>query len=284
MPEINALRTEAKKMSEENVKEVAKLAVSGAEIRMVKQGNPTIGWPAICLPDGYTLQKLSDLIPTEPDRIRELVTMPDLESFVRYLKEFKRNARVFASVLQAPFGLTCVLDYHGDKPSWATHVCRLELTETEAWLAWSKTSGCPRSQEDFAVFLEERQPDVVQPSGADLLELARNMEATQGVSFKKQLRLDNGDVTFAFDDKTEATAGMNGKMTIPQEITLKVPIFLGMPEQAVKCRFKYRLQNARLMVWHEIVRRQELLLTTVKGAMQIVEIETEIACFIGDRK
>jgi hypothetical protein len=38
------------------------------------------------------------------------------------------------------------------------------------------------------------------------------------------------------------------------------------------------------MVWHEIVRRQELLLTTVKGAMQIVEIETEIACFIGDRK
>jgi uncharacterized protein YfdQ (DUF2303 family) len=267
-----------------------KLAVGLTDAKMARRGKDGEA-PVVVLPEGLHVQGLQQFLPKAPDRIRARVQMVDVRSFVAYVNEHKApESRVFASVLREPFGLTCALDYHrsvefDDKPvgraEFVTHICELQFTPTDAWREWKGKNGLAMPQDAFALFVEERQPDVVEPKGADMLEIARSIEATRDVSFKRRIRLDNGDTAFTFDDRTEATAGMNGALRIPEKIVLKFPLFLGMPDQCIECRFRHRLDSGRLMLSYEIVRPQELLLKTIQAALDIVKDETGLPAFLG---
>jgi len=239
----------------------------------------------VVIPADHKVELLVTLPASEPDRIRCVVQVVDLQSFLRYVNEHKdETTRVFASVLKAPFGLTAALDYHDAEnimASFVEHLCKMEFTPTDQWSLWSANDRKVMDQQAFALFIEENQPDIIQPSGADMLELAKSIEATQEVQFKRQMRLDNGDVKFLFEDKTEATAGMNGALAIPQLLTLNIPIFLGMPVVNVPCRFRHRLEGGKMKIWYEIIRRQELLLKIAQSALDIVEQKTLVPYFLG---
>jgi len=268
-------------------REVAQLARTAVGVQRVVRGTEGTGVPVMLVPDGFHVHELDGLLPDRPDRVRATVGMVDLQSFVDYVNEHKGpNSRVFASVLAEPFGLTCAIDWHGDnaaedRPEFVTHVCKLTFTATDAWREWKGRNGQRMAQDAFALFVEERQPDIVDPNGADMLELARSIEATRDVSFKRRIRLENGDTSFAFDDKTEATAGMNGQLRIPEKMLLKFALFLGMPEQVIECRFRYQLDGGRMTLAYEIVRPQALLLNAMRDALKIVTKVTEVPSFLG---
>jgi uncharacterized protein YfdQ (DUF2303 family) len=270
-------------------REVAQLARTAVGVQRVVRGTEGTGVPVMLVPDGFRLEAMDEFQMDRPDRVRATVGMVDLESFVSYVNEHKGpNSRVFASVLAEPFGLTCAIDWHGDntstaknRPEFVTHVCKLTFTATDAWREWKGRNGQRMAQDAFALFVEERQPDIVDPNGADMLELARSIEATRDVSFKRRIRLENGDTSFAFDDKTEATAGMNGQLRIPEKMLLKFALFLGMPEQVIECRFRYQLDGGRMTLAYEIVRPQALLLNAVRDALKMVTEVTGVPSFLG---
>ena len=242
------------------------------------------GVPVMLVPKGYVLQDLKPMVPALPDRIRQIVHMVDLQSFIRYVKEHQEpRSRVFAEALAAPYSIVCILDYHEPHkhPSWCTHRVRLFLTETDAWKAWTANDGKAMGQVEFAEFIEEHQPDIVTPPGATMLELAKSLTATQGVNFKNRIVLENGDSEVLFDQTTKAAAGLNGKIDIPKRITIKVAPFLGMPDVAVYCRFRYRLDPPTLRMAYEIERKQQFLLDTVQGCLDIIEEGTKISAFLG---
>lgn len=242
------------------------------------------------VPEGVTLQEMPPVKSMRPERIGQVVELVDVDSFTRYLNEHKDcRSRIFAQVLAEPYGLTAILDYHAganveevERAEFKSHVCKLVFTPTDAWKEWAEKSGDPMAQDDFALFVEERQPDIVEPKGADLLELAKSIAATRGVKFDRRIRLDNGSTALHFDDKTEATAGLNGQLTIPDKLVLKFPIFLGMPNQCIECRFRYRLQDGgRLVLSYEIVRKQQLLLDAMRNVLDIVMEATGVPSFLG---
>ena len=267
---------------------VRSLTAAAMEVRKVDR--PHDGAAVMVVPDGCRLEDLSLFMRERPAWVKRMVTLVDVQSFIRYVIEHKGSeTRIFASVLQDPFGLTAVVDYDGtnkvapaERASFATHICKLACTPTDAWREWRGANKQLFTQDNFATFIEERQPDVLEPRGADMLELARSIEATQGVSFKRKIRLDNGDVSFAFDDKTEAVAGMNGQLRIPEKLVLKFPVFLGMPEQCIECRFRYRLEGGKLALSYEIVRPQEMILTTLRKMLEVVVDETKVPAFMGE--
>ena len=56
------------------------------------------------------------------------------------------------------------------------------------------------TQVDFARFLEENMPDVVEPDSAELLEVALTFEAKKSVEFSSGVRLANGQIQFQYDE------------------------------------------------------------------------------------
>lgn len=274
----------------EGMRQVLTMARSSMGIQRVQHGALPIDVPIVVVPNDYRVESLAHLIPERPAGIRAKVELVDLDSFIDYILEHKGpTSRVFANVLREPFALVCALDYHGgnnladakQRPEFVTHTCCLTFTPTDAWREWKQHNGEWMQQDAFAQFVEERQPDVMEPKGADMLELARSIEATRDVGFKRRLRLDNGDVSFAFDDKTEATAGMNGQLRIPEKMVLQFPMFLGMPLQNIDCRFRYRLDAGHLMLAYEVVRIRELQLKAIRDALDIVVDRTELTAFLG---
>ncbi|MCH1933271.1 YfdQ family protein, partial [Shewanella sp. A25] len=77
---------------------------------------------------------------------------------------------------------TAIVDYHApDKAAHGAHVAAMALPYSEEWKAWTAIDGKLMPQREFARFIEENAVDVVAPSGADLLEVVRDLQAVRKV-------------------------------------------------------------------------------------------------------
>ena len=147
--------------------------------------------------------------------------------------------------------ITAVLNDHASDDGshtagWRDHRAVLQLRHTEGWQAWTGFAGTWHDQEIFAGFLEDRAPEVDNPSGAELLEVATSIHATTGAAMKSAIRLDNGEVQVTYEETIDARAGRAGKLTIPTRIQLALAPFEGVAPYRVDARFRYRVANGAL--------------------------------------
>lgn len=228
--------------------------------------------------------------PMNPDRIRQKLEIRDLTAFCRYVNEFKfpGPCKIFAVGMDGSTTsprFTAILDYHmSGAASWATHHAVLSPTSTAEFKTWWGGSGKLMGQEEFALFIEEHQVDIVRPSGADMLELATSLHATQEAAWESRVRLDNGDVVFGYRDATRATAGQDGKLTIPETFTIKVEPFVGVPEQAIECRFRYAFRRPSLQLGYVIPRKEQLIRGLMRASADIIKVETGCEVIEGELK
>jgi uncharacterized protein YfdQ (DUF2303 family) len=98
------------------------------------------------------------------------------------------------------------------------------------------------SQTRFAEHIEDRTPDLVEPSAADMLEVAQSIEATNGLKFESGSLLQSGQKRFVYTEKIEARAGQRGELDIPTQIKIKLPVWRGV-DIAVEmtARFRFRI-------------------------------------------
>jgi uncharacterized protein YfdQ (DUF2303 family) len=206
--------------------------------------------PYVVVPSGYNVQNLESMLPA-PLRKRGVVTLHDVTSFCAYVIEHKNeNTHLY---FDAPaMSLVAVLDDHGKGPNWREHsaVHRVELSRE--WLAWSEEAA--RGPQAYAEFLEDRTHEVVTPDGAVLLELVSNFQASKDSSFEQGKRLHDGSTTFKYSEDIT----VRGEVKVPKEIMLSIPIVYRGPVQTVVTRFKFRLRESKLTLWHEIVRKEEV--------------------------
>lgn len=193
----------------------------------------------------HLLTKDAEFFPPAPQYIRNHLQMTSKESFVAYVNDFAHpTARTFADL--AAGKLTTVLDYHagGDRAGDAllaqlcAHRVTLTLQESEEWKRWKKISGGLMDQFSFVRFLEENASDIVSPSGADILELARDMSATRKVDFRNAVRLQNGDTSFEYAAETEARS-KSGAIEVPNKFQLSIPVYYGEPPVSVYAFLRY---------------------------------------------
>ena len=145
------------------------------------------------LPNTYRIESLENYLP-RPLRIDQKVILHDADSFIAYVNDFRLAgpSRIFFDVGQEQFN--AIIDYHEiQTPSWCDHTAVFKPRKSVEFETWMATNRKAMTQVDFARFLEENLPDVVEPESAVLLQVALTFEAKKSVEFASGVRLNKED-------------------------------------------------------------------------------------------
>lgn len=182
----------------------------------------------------------------------------DADSFLTYATALKETgSRVWVD--ETSFTATAVLNDHGDFPGRLDHRVRLKLRHSDSWQAWAKLDGSLVHQTQLAEHIEDNAPDIVQPTAAEMLEIAQSFQANSKVTFESTQFLANGQRALHYREDTEAKAGRKGDLTIPAEFALALQPFVGSETYRVVARFRYRISDGRLAIGYKLNRPADVL-------------------------
>lgn len=206
-----------------------------------------------------------------PKRKTGTVIVRDVSSFLSYLYKHGDDASEIYADRQA-LSVTAVIDAHGEEPNWCQHRLKLQLRHSDEFVAWQSVSGRNMPQAAFAEFMEEHRSVVVEPTGAEMLELVQSFHATTKVTFKSGTVLHSGQRQLQYVEETNATAGAKGNLVIPQTFSLALAVFDGATEaDAVTARLRYRIEDGRLMLGFALDRLSDAVAGAFKGVVDLID-------------
>lgn len=206
--------------------------------------------PYAVVPEGHRLRSLEGLS-LRPQRHRGRVSVEGVADFVAYFNRFaeeREDVAVFASTTGT--SVTGVLDYHGPEPGYGDHEVVYTAPLSDEWKTWDAMNGRSMNQTDFARFIEDNLPDIASPPGAAILELTRKMESTRKVTFSSSVRSADGSMEIAYKDENESP----GKMRLPEEMTLRIPVFRHGDPFEVVARLRHRVGEGKATFFYELYR------------------------------
>ena len=232
------------------------------------------------VPAGTAVADLEKYLPA-PRRIKVSATFENVTSFVEYVNRFKQDSTtIFSTPKQAVFA--AVLDYHKapDAPAWGSHVAQLKLQTTEEWDAWRTKNRVQMDQADFAEFIEEHCREIIDPPAATMLEIALTFEAKKDVDFKSGMRLENGQVSFVYNEEVKGTTRA-GTVEVPPKFRIFLSVFEGQAQQFIEARLRYRLRDAKLVLWYDLIRPDKLIESAVDDVTLLIKSGTQIEPLVG---
>jgi uncharacterized protein YfdQ (DUF2303 family) len=224
------------------------------EVRQIDGGGAFLALPA-----GAQIHGLEAFMPAPP-YAKATVSAKTVASLIEYTNRHKTSDT--AAFADADAGvIKVVIDYisAANDPAHKVHAASYAAPFSEEWKRWTSIDGKRTAQAEFAAFIEENREDIISPDGATVLELAKSLDAKRKVSFKSGVRLDNGDYDLEFKDETTASGGgVAGKIAIPSEIELGIPVFYGGDRYKIKALFRYRIEDGRLLMWVDLHRSKHV--------------------------
>lgn len=245
--------------------------------------NPDLhGTHYVALPQGWALHGL----PTEaePAHPKAVVKLRDAASFIRYVNDHKAaRSRIYATLEPARF-LAVLDDFHTnggqlsvhEQAAWREFRVEFTVPASREWLTWTAANRKPMSQLGFAEFLQDQLPDVIAPSGADLLEMSLNFEAAQSGHFVASQRLHDGshNLTWRADNS-------GGTVRLPELIKLSIPVFENEAPREIDARLRYRVKEGALSIWFELVRPHKVLEAAFRETWARIEQDTGVPILLG---
>ncbi len=154
----------------------------------------------------------------------------------------------------------------------------LQSTETERWLA---ASGKYMPQQDFAEFCELNLQCFSQPSAATILEIAQTFQAKATTEFASATRLSNGAIKLRREETINATAGERADISLPEELTLALPIFKYGKTYAVRARLRYRIVESSVRLSVLLIDPEMAIEHAFKEVLNEVTEALEMPAFYG---
>ena len=238
------------------------------------------GDPFAIVPSGWSVESLAKLCP--PSRIRHRVQLLESGSFIDYVNRYKTaDTLIFAKVTDEAGEFKAMLDYHGAAPAlkaaYCEHVAVFTPFRTVEFDAWMKADRVKLGQMEFAVWLEENAALLVEPTGAELLELVTSLHGHTEARFNQTFRLVDGGCRLQYDEDivvrgSSTTTSKPGDLELPALLRAGIAPFNGMPVYPVTARLKTRIDNRKLSLWietvdvHKIIR--DSLLLTVRAIVE----------------
>jgi len=215
------------------------------------------GIPFVYLPKDVETHSLEKYLP-HPIRKRAKIHVRDADSFISYVNKHNTgDAVVFHDIHDRK--IKACLDYHSEtEANHGDHGVVFNCPTTLEFGAWTAHNGKKMKQRDFAAFMEDNCKDVVEPSSADMLQIAQSFDAKRNVTFSSDVRLDNGDVKLEYVQETAASAA-KGSIEIPEKFSIGIQVFENGKGYKVECRLKYRIEDGVLILWYEIINLDALL-------------------------
>jgi uncharacterized protein YfdQ (DUF2303 family) len=243
----------------------------------------------IALPTGNGTYRLDQI--TSPNKadvlmpkvITQHVQMQTSDSLCGYLNRFKNpDSLVFADIDNDT--VVGIIDYH-DSPlvgpfqaRLTLHRATLKIPKSLEWKTWSVASGILKSHTAFATFLEENAEDVVSPRGADLLELCRDLQVLQNVSFGSTVRM--GDLTQVnYQKDNDATT--KGGVSLPQAIQLSIPVYFGEPPVSVTAFMRRQVEDGKLKLGIQLSRAEQVRQNEFHRIVDAITAEVSLTTLYG---
>lgn len=246
----------------------------------------------IALPPDWRLQEIDEEALLEaPRRKKALVTLHDAPSFIQYVKRHGSLSHCTvwcnADYARGKIGFTAIINDNGEKPEepdWRDHRAVFFPTFSEEWDRWTGRNRSQFTQFEFANYIEDNNKDIVSvdgsASGAQMLEMALNMEANKDVKFKSAIRLQNGGVSLNYiaDDDAQTTS----KMQLFERFSIGVPVFLGDDPYRIDARLRYRVRESKLTFWYELIRPDLVLAAATGTTIEAIQAQVGMPFFFGE--
>lgn len=237
------------------------------------------GHPYVVVPQNSAVHDLESYLPN-PLRKRGNVTLNDVASFCNYVKAEKTAFTRIYGLVKEP-GFTAVFNDNGGENGWKDYRAIYACPMSNEWKTWLGKSGQQMTQADFAAFVENNLPDIAVPPAADMLEISRSLEAKKKVNFASGIRLSNGQNELTYEEEISGTAS-KGKLQVPEEFTIGIPVLEGGVKYSVLARLRYRIADAgKLSIWYELVRPHKILEDAVSFVWSEIEQKTDLTVFNG---
>lgn len=237
----------------------------GAALSDAREAGPD-GNPHVVIPADYKVQGLEAQLP-RPTRMRGTVALQDLDSFNEYIKRAQSDdweTTLYTDSADSK-GLVCTAIFNdAPKPAgqrgWQDWRATYTVVHSQEWIKW-KVGMKANSQDLFARFIEDNLPDIVDPPGATMLQLARTFEAKKKVEFASSIRIENGDTALHYQEVTTAgsTDPVKGVIQIPDAFTIAIPVFEYDAAYSVRCRLRYRVEGGKLAIWYDFEREHKIV-------------------------
>ena len=221
----------------------------------------------------------------QPKRVIQGVTVQTVDSLVDYVARFSNTESVLFADISGN-SITALIDYHAAAqegvvtPEQVGHRASMVLPFSEEWRTWTSISGKLMEQLEFARFLEENACDVAAPSGADLLETVRDLQARRKVDFRKAVRTSSDNENFEFTDNTTATS-KNGGVEVPSKFLLKLPVYFGGESVELYAFLRWRLEEGGLKLGIQLHRAEHVRQAVFKQIVNDVAHRTERVAMFG---
>lgn len=243
------------------------------------------GLPFVVVPEGMKVETLP--LQADPPRCKAQVKVRDAASFIAYVNRHKGHDTVIYSTLE-PAAFVAVLNDHyqatteypvtmENAPGWRDWRATFEIPASREWKLWQAQNRKDMSQVVFAEFLEDNLPDIIEPAGNVMMEIALNFEAAKTGSFRGALRLKDGSSSLQYVDDTQAS----GTIKVPDTFKLSIPVFENEAPREVEARLKYRIKDGVLTLRYELIRSHKMLEAAYRETLAKIIEGTGITPLLG---
>jgi len=233
----------------------------------------TAGTPQVIVPEGFELHDLEKTL-SAPLRLRGSTKVLDAKSFIALVTEFKGpGTKLYGNFTPPKFA--AVFNANASYlPGWSDHRVTYDCPISIEWTTWVGANKRTMSQPDFAQFIEDNLPDLL--DAATMLEVSRTLEAKKKVNFASGIRLSDGETQFTYEEQIEGTAS-KGLMKVPEVFQIGIPVFEGGDRYKVNARLRYRIgDGGKLTLWYDLERPHKILEDAVKEVWTSIETGTEL--------
>ncbi|GAA5559315.1 hypothetical protein Asch03_03503 [Acinetobacter schindleri] len=246
--------------------------------------------PFVVVPEGSSVHEFPELL-ERPINLQQTVNLHTAKDFIAYVNRFSDpNSLIFVDVLAGK--IKAVLDYHEATPvsvynsnanqRHCDHVANFFVQKTPEFSKIEKYSGNKFTQTEFALFLEDIMPHIAEPVAAELYEIVQTLSANTKVDFKSGIRTNNGEVTLTYNETIEATAGREGKLTIPEVIQFGVQVHRGGNAYLLPARFRYRISNGTIVFWYDLDQLEKAIEKSMEDTIDYIRNGKEITETVND--
>lgn len=208
----------------------------------------------------------------------------DEDSLIRLARELGNpmGTRVYADPVAR--SITAVLNDDVDvaNAGWRDRRVSLALIHTPEWERWVRLNDRLMSQHEFAEHIEESLIEIVEPTSADMLELAQSLEATTEATFRQGTRLQSGARQFTYSEETQGRAGQNGELEIPTSFWLALTPWQGRSAEPyrVEARLRYRITPDGLRIGYRLMDLEGILRSAFEDVLRPIR-EAELPIVLG---
>lgn len=217
-----------------------------------------------------------------PRRKKGTVQLVQTDSLIAYVGDHDvkdGRTRLYADVRGQR--VVAVLNGPNTEPGWGDHKAILTLTTTPEWKRWIQRDGLIGEQVEFAEHIEDCLDDIVEPPGADILELAQTFQATTAAEFRTGARLQDGRRQLTYVEEINASAGTGGEIEVPSDFLISISPIEGSDPVTIKARLRYRVGGGKLRIGYILHRPDVVLREAFDSVVANIEAGTGIAAYHG---